>query len=118
VQLSISCAKLPSAQITGERPNPMIAVLIGNREVGRTEAQTWNNDPTFKTPIVFHKDEAAQAKLTFIVFDTGDKKLGIAKDVSLTDLTSSPEWHAYLTDAKTGYRLPSGTLNVRATMIV
>jgi len=115
VQLIISCRQLPAAQITGEKPTPSVLVMSGNRELGRTEPVYGNSDPMFKTAITISKDES---KLTFIVYDAGDKRLGAVKDVPLRDIMSSPEWTARLNDVKTGYRLNSGSVVVNWAAVV
>jgi len=115
IQLNLSCRQLPTAQITGERPNPTILVMSGNRELGRTEPLFAQCDPVFKTPVIISKDEA---KISFIVFDTGDRKVGAIKDVAVKDIMASPEWNVRLNDFKTGYRLTSGSVVVNWALVV
>jgi len=98
-----------------ERPNPIVGVSSYGRELGRTEPQFGTNDPVFTTPIVVNREEA---KITFTVYDTGDRKVGLAKDVSLADIMAGQEWRAHLVDDKKGYRLSSGQIVVRWAMVV
>lgn len=111
VQLVISCQGLPKSGFGMVLPDPSVAVSVNGKQVAFTEQVNQTSNPSFQRSI---EVPSAEARIAFTVYSNG-KAIAVGSTM-MSELLNSPDrkWAKPLEDPKTGYRLQTGTLEVRS----